>query len=252
MSHETFPAPPRSTSRALFTRSPGGASETAERVAAFRTPVEAAAREAGVSADLLEGLVFLESAGRPDARAPGGIEGAAGLTQILAETGQNLLDMDIDVDRSGSYTRRLERAQQQGNEARVRALTRARARVDNRFDPAKALAATARYLQFALSELGGREDLALVSYHMGIGNLQSVLKAFGGGPRPYAELYFDSTPQRHRELDRAAEATRLERILGQVVSGASLHQLDGHGLVALTGEHDQRRMAEDRLDDIAR
>ena len=38
--------------------------------------------------DLLEGLVFLESAGRPDARAPGGIEGAAGLTQILAETGR--------------------------------------------------------------------------------------------------------------------------------------------------------------------
>ena len=187
------------TSRVLYTRSPGGAAETAERVAAFRTPVEAAAREAGVSADLLEALVFLESAGRPDARAPGGIEGAAGLTQILAETGQNLLDMDIDVDRSGSYTRRLERAQQQGNEARVRALTRARARGDDRFDPAKALAATARYLQFALSELGGREDLALVSYHMGIGNLQGVIKAFGGGPRPYAELYFDSTPQRHRE-----------------------------------------------------
>ena len=31
--------------------------------------------------------MFLESGGRPDARAPGGIEGAAGLTQILAETG---------------------------------------------------------------------------------------------------------------------------------------------------------------------
>ena len=30
--------------------------------------------------------MFLESAGRPDALA-GGIEGAAGLTQILAETG---------------------------------------------------------------------------------------------------------------------------------------------------------------------
>jgi hypothetical protein len=34
---------------------------------------------------------------------------------------------------------------------------------------------------------------------MGIGNLQNVIRAFGGGPRPYVELYFDSTPQRHRE-----------------------------------------------------
>jgi hypothetical protein len=32
---------------------------------------------------------------------------------------------------------------------------------------------------------------------MGIGNLESVLRAFGGGPRSYAELYFDSTPTRH-------------------------------------------------------
>jgi hypothetical protein len=130
------------TSQVLYTRSPGGAAETAARVARFRAPVEAAARHAGVNPDLLEGLVFLESAGRPDARAPGGIEGAAGLTQILAETGQNLLDMDIDLKRSGSYTRRLERAQRDGNEPRVRALLRARARVDDRFDPEKALAAT--------------------------------------------------------------------------------------------------------------
>jgi soluble lytic murein transglycosylase-like protein len=187
------------TSQVLYTRSPGGAAESAIRVARFREPVEAAARTAGVNPDLLEALVFLESAGRPDARAPGGIEGAAGLTQILGETGQNLLDMEIDLERSGSYTRRLERAQREGNAARVRALTRARARVDDRFVPAKALEATARYLKLALSELYDREDLAFVSYHMGIGNLQNVIEAFGGGPRSYAELYFDSTPQRHRE-----------------------------------------------------
>jgi hypothetical protein len=43
----------------------------------------------------------------------------------------------------------------------------------------------------------GREDLAFVSYHMGMGNLDGVLKAFGKRRVSYAELYFDSTPLRH-------------------------------------------------------
>jgi hypothetical protein len=90
----------------------------------------------------------------------------------------------------------LDRAVRRGELARAAALDRARRRVDDRFDPAKALAGTARYLTLAMKTFG-REDLAFVSYHMGIGNLQSVLKAFGGGPRSYAELYFDSTPLRH-------------------------------------------------------
>jgi hypothetical protein len=48
------------------------------------------------------------------------------------------------------------------------------ARIDDRFVPAKALAATIRYLQPAEQRFG-RADLAVVSYHMGIGNLQRVL-----------------------------------------------------------------------------
>ena len=162
---------------------------TAARVNRYRKLVESAAKTAGVDPDLLEALVFLESAGRPDAQAPGGAESAAGLTQILAETGQNLLGMTVDVERSAHYTRRLERR----NSLAVR---RARARVDERFDPAKALAGTARYLALA-KERFGREDLAFVSYHMGMGNLENVIEAYGGGPRSYAELYFASTPTRH-------------------------------------------------------
>jgi hypothetical protein len=68
--------------------------------------------------------------------------------------------------------------------------------VDERFDPAKALAATGRYLALAKRRFG-REDLAFVSYHMGIGNLQNVLKVYGQGNVSYARLYFDSTPLRH-------------------------------------------------------
>jgi hypothetical protein len=188
------------TAHLLYTRSPDGAAATATRVARFRTPIESAAKAAGVDPNRLEALVFLESAGRPDARAPGGIEGAAGLTQILAETATNLLAMRVDLDRSGSYTRRIERALRAGNLPRAAALNRARRRIDDRFDPAKALAGTARYLKLAKQRFG-REDLAFVSYHMGMGNLENVLKEFDPadpGRRSYAELYFDSTPLRHK------------------------------------------------------
>jgi hypothetical protein len=149
-----------------------------------------------VSADRLEALVFLESAGRPDALAPGGIDGAAGLTQILAETGRDLLGLRVDTAASARYTARIDKAVAHLRFKKAARLSRARRRVDQRFDPAKALAATGRYLALAKRRFG-REDLAFVSYHMGIGNLQSVLRAYGEGNVPYARLYFDSTPLRH-------------------------------------------------------
>ena len=41
-------------------------------------------------------------------------------------------------------------------------------------------------------------DLAVESYHMGMGNLQRVLSTYdGGAPVPYAQLYFDIAPDRH-------------------------------------------------------
>jgi hypothetical protein len=44
----------------------------------------------------------------------------------------------------------------------------------------------------------GRADLAVVSYHMGIGNLQRVLDDYDGGrPVAYPQLYFDTAPNRH-------------------------------------------------------
>src|SRR3954452_1517994 len=184
------------TSHLLYTRSPGGVAVSAERTMRFRPLVERAAKAAGVSPDRLEALVFLESAGRPDARAPGGIAGAAGLTQILAETGRDLLGLKVDTARSARYTRRIDRAVSRLQLRRAARLSRARERVDERFDPAKALAATGRYLALARKRFG-REDLAFVSYHMGIGNLESVLRAYGQGRVPYAQLYFDSTPLHH-------------------------------------------------------
>jgi hypothetical protein len=192
-------------SQLLYTLSPGGAVASAERTARWRPHVERAAEQAGVDPDTLEALVFLESAGRPEVRAPGGLESAVGLTQILAETGSNLLGMHVDLAASERYTRRLARAERRGRERQAERLRRARMRVDERFDPEKALAGTARYLSIARDRLA-REDLAFVSYHMGIGNLESVLADYGQDRPPYVQVYFDSTPTRHRRAYRRLAA----------------------------------------------
>lgn len=198
-------------SHALYSQVPGGAITTAKRVSQWRPLIEEAAGvdDSPVDADTLEALVYLESAGRPNASATGTVDGAIGLTQIVGETGNNLLDMDLDLDRSARLTRQIAKVSRQierwdargstgaatrGRE-QVRQLRIDRAQIDSRFVPASALAATIRYLSIAKQQLG-REDLALTSYHMGIGNLQNVLSAYGRKSVPYVQLYFDVDPQR--------------------------------------------------------
>jgi soluble lytic murein transglycosylase-like protein len=185
-------------SHALYVKSPGGIVATAARVARYRDDVEKAADEAGVDPDLIEGMVLLESGGQPDARASDDLQSAVGLTQILAETATGLLGMHVDVAASERLTRKLDRARSERQADRIRAQ---RSRVDERFDPAKALAATGRYLKQAKDEFG-REDLAVVSYHMGIGNLQNVLSAYGDDGASYAQLYFDTSPDSHARAYR--------------------------------------------------
>src|SRR4051794_14285711 len=187
------------TSHLLYTLAPGGVLASAERTARWRPQIGAAARTAGVNPDTLVGLVFLESGGRDDAMTPNGIEGAVGLTQILAQTGSGLLGMKVDTKASARLGRRIDREAARGHERKVEKLRKERAKVDERFDGAKSLAATGRYLKLARDTLG-REDFAFVSYHMGIGNLQGVLRAFAGGDGvTWPEVYFDSTFNRHPE-----------------------------------------------------
>lgn len=183
----------------IFQKSPGGVPATAARVAAFRGLIDRATRGTSIPPDLLEGIVFLESAGDPNALAGPSAADAAGLTQILAQTGSSLLGMHIELGRSQRLTAQIATAYAQGATGRVAQLQRQRAKIDDRFDPAKALAATVRYLKIARRDLG-RWDLAVVSYHMGIGNLQSVLRAYDGGSAvPYAQLFFATTPLRHTQ-----------------------------------------------------
>jgi hypothetical protein len=177
-------------SHVLYAKSPGGAMASAARTARWRPLVDRTAEQTGVDADMLEAIVFLESAGRADAQASDDLNGAVGLTQILAETARNLLGMRVDVEASARLTQGSSRGR------RVAQRERKRRRVDERFDPAKALAATGRYLRIAERAVH-RDDLAIAAYHMGIGNLQGALRAYGEEDIPYAQLFFDSSPLRH-------------------------------------------------------
>jgi len=188
--------------RPLFVLSPGGVVATAKRVAAFRKAIDRATAGSGIDPNLVEGLVFLESAGRPQAIAGSDPADAAGLTQILASTGQSLLGMHIDLTASRRLTRQIDAVASGARTGRLNRLLARRAAVDDRFDPTKELAGTVRYLKIAQRQFG-REDLAVESYHMGIGNLHQVLDAYNGGrPVPYAQLYFDSAPTRHADAYR--------------------------------------------------
>jgi soluble lytic murein transglycosylase-like protein len=186
-------------SHVLYAKSPGGAIATAARTARFRPLIQATAARHGIDPDTLEAIVFLESAGRPEARAGNDLSGAVGLTQILAQTGTGLLHMHVDLARSRKLTKKLAKALAKHRTKQAAALRGQRRKADERFDPAKSLEGTGRYLTFAKPLLGGRTDLAVESYHMGVGNLQSVLGAYGAKPADtsYAQLYFGSTPLRH-------------------------------------------------------
>jgi hypothetical protein len=197
-------------SHVVFANSPGGATATAERVARFRDEIENATAGTETDPDLLEAMVYLESAGRPEVIAGRDPELASGLVQILASTGQTLLGMRIDLERSRALTVQARRALRRDQADRVERLLRARAKVDERFDPRAALEGAVRYLAIARERFGGAEDLAIASYHMGIGNLQNVIRTYTGSDGrvrdlvaedglTYTRLFFDSSPSNNPE-----------------------------------------------------
>ena len=239
-------------SHVLYAKSPGGAAATAARVAHFRPRVEAVATRSGADPDMLEAIVFLESAGRPDARASTDLADAAGLTQILAGTATGLLQMHVDLAASRRITRKLARASARGKTSLAARLRARRRVVDERFDPGKALAGTGRYLAFARGQLGGRSDLAVESYHMGVGNLQGVLRAYGDSGVSYARLFFDSTPLRNTAAwtRLAAFGDDSSTYLWRVLAAREimrLYRTDPTELARLSGLHARKGTAEEVL-----
>jgi len=214
-------------SHVLFEKSPGGIVASARRTAGWREEIEGAAEAHDVDPDLMEAMVLLESAGRPEVIAGDDPEVASGLAQILAGTATDLLGMEVDLAQSRALTKRIAateaaiaRARKRSRSeaprvrsealmqlrrlpGRERALRAQRAAVDERFDPEAALDGMGAYLEIA-AERFGREDLATASYHMGIGNLENVIAAYreqtpGEGDPPYVQLFFDSSPLRNAE-----------------------------------------------------
>jgi hypothetical protein len=225
----------------LFTKSPGGALATARRVAAYRPMIDRAVKGTDIDPDLVEGLVFVESAGRPDVIAGTDPADAAGLTQILAETGTSLLGMHIDLARSRALTRRIDAVAEGTKQGNLDKLAAQRRAIDQRFQPRQAIAATVRYLRDAEQRFH-RQDLAFESYHMGIGNLQTVLDDYDGGrPVPYVQVYFDVGPQRHAKAFRLLASFGDDsslywwRILG-AVQIMHLYRTDRAALRTLTRE----------------
>ena len=189
----------------LYARSPGGAGATASGWRAGARRSRRPPRRPTSTPDQLEALVFLESAGREDAMA-GNTEGAVGLTQILAETGQNLLGMRVDVAAQPPLHAPHPARAAARPAARGAAPARARgAGSTSASTPPRRWPAPRATCKLAKARFH-REDLAFVSYHMGMGNLESVLRAYGTEPGDedvsYTQVYFDSTPQRNAAAQR--------------------------------------------------
>lgn len=186
-------------SHPLYEKSPGGIVASARRTAGWRDEIEAAAEGQGIDPDLMEAMVLLESAGRPDVIAGDDPEVASGIAQIVASTGPDLLDMKVDLGRSRKLTKQIAKAK---TEAARKRLMAERARIDERFDPEKALAGMATYLDIAREHFD-QDDLATASYHMGIGNLDDVLARYDESTPDqdpdYGRLFFDSSPVRNAE-----------------------------------------------------
>ncbi len=200
------------TSHVLYAKSPGGVVLAAERTAEWRDEIEEATAGSAVDPSTLEAMVFLESAGRPTVMADGTPRSATGLAQIIPSTATDLLGMRVDLERSVALSRQIARAAERGKPELAIKLVRERAEIDERFDPRRALAGAVRYLQIAGQRFGSAQ-LAVVSYHMGIGNLEGVIEAYSGEDvgaggaaalvddlgLDYPRLFFDSSPQSHPE-----------------------------------------------------
>jgi hypothetical protein len=211
-------------SHVIYDKSPGGIVASVRRTARWRDEVEKAAAAHGVDPDLMEAIVLLESAGRPEVIAGDDPEVASGLAQIVASTGPDLLGMKVDLPKSRKLTKEIAKVEAQIAKAKQQArsknpktrskallqlrklpkqeaaLRAERARIDERFDPEKALDGMGTYLEIAEKDFG-LDDLATESYHMGIGNLQDVQARYdettSSDGADYTQLFFDSSPQRN-------------------------------------------------------
>jgi hypothetical protein len=176
--------------------------------------------------------------------------------------------MRVELGRSSQLTRQIERARARGKLANALRLEAARRAIDARFDPPQALAGTVRYLSIARARFG-RDDLAVVSYHMGIGNLESVLRDYAQRPDgepigaivdadelSFARIFFDSSPVDHAAAWRrlAALSDDSKTYYWRVLAAEQIMRLyreDPVQLEALAYLHERKASAEEVLHPLA-
>jgi soluble lytic murein transglycosylase-like protein len=203
--------------RGIFTSSPGGVFATAARVAQWKPLIVRASRGSGISPNLIEAMVFVESSGYRDAVGGGRRVGLFQLTPWQARS------LGVQVDRVRKHSR---------------LLASVRHRVDNRYRAVPSIRAAVRYLVRARRTLG-RADLAVASFHVGVRNLAA---ASGGEKISYASLYFGSAPDRNagiwRRLNREGDVAR--DYYWRVLAAQRVLKLYRHNRAALSWEDVQQ------------
>ncbi|HEX6788814.1 MAG TPA: DUF5715 family protein [Gaiellaceae bacterium] len=229
--------------RSFFTASPGGAVETAARVAQWRPLIARAARGSNVSPAVLEGMVLVESSGL--AAATNGER--AGLTQLTPAVATHF-GLRVNRRKSAHLTRQIAHAYRL---VHARQLRRWRARYDERFAPARELRATVRFLVHARQTLG-RLDLAVAAYHVGIANVRRAAAMEGAVETApsYAQLYFGSSPAEHAAIWRrlGAVGDTARDYYWKVVAAEHVLSLYRHGSLSYVARlQDNKNSAEEVL-----
>ena len=178
-------------------------------------------RRHGLDPDTLAAIVMLESAGRPDAR---------------RERPERRRRPDADPRRDRPATcsacastsrasERLTRGDRAAAASVGGAHAASAARVDERFDPREGRRRHRRYLDIAKAQAGGRADLAVESYHMGVGNLQRRSRALRRGRRALrAAVTSTRRPLRHTAAWRKLAVAR-RRLLDLLLARAAAREI---------------------------
>jgi hypothetical protein len=140
--------------------------------------IERAARENDLDPMMLAGIIFVESYGDPLAKSPTGPAGIAQLTKSSAK------EMGLSTNRkvqTGWRTVTKTKYVGRGKNRRQVIETKREAiykRIDERYQPERAISAMARRLKNRREWLGGKMDFAIAEYHMGAGRMAKLLSAY--------------------------------------------------------------------------
>jgi hypothetical protein len=151
-----------------------------EKIVEWIPSIQATARESAIPPYVLGGVVLLESGGKQFAYSTAD---CAGPGQFSVATGKQY-GLEIDIAESRRLRRKMRSLP---SDSPVRFLVKAKLmKVDERFDPQKAIPATGRYLVWLRNRYGGDLETAIAGYHMGPGNLDGVWSLFLRGSKKHA------------------------------------------------------------------